>query len=118
MAEISAIAMTELVNSNISDDKKVAVFTFKTIMKEEQSIAMPIPQLMPLIELAMIELRKSEVGADVGALESSGWNVESMDTPDHFAISFETPAGGRMAHALNKSELPKLRAALEALENS
>ena len=41
-----------------------------------------------------------------------------MDAPNHFALSFVTPNGGRIAHALNKSELPKLRAALEALENS
>ena len=118
MAEIAAIAMTEVLSSNIAGDNKAAIFTFKTIKDKEQSIAMPIPQLLPLIELAMIELRRSGVGADVGALESSEWKVESMDAPNHFALSFVTPNGGRIAHALNKSELPKLRAALEALENS
>ncbi len=116
MAEITAVALTELLRSNLSDDKNIAVFTFNNITGEEYSIAMPIPQLIPLIELAMIELRKSDYGADIGALEASNWGVEPGASPDHFALAFETPNGGRMAHALKKSDIPKLRAALEALE--
>ena len=117
MAEITAIAMTKVLSSNLSDNKRVAVIAFKNISDEDYTIALPIPQLVPLIELAMIELRKSEFGADVGALEASSWRVEGTGNPDQFALAFETTNGGQMAHALSKSDLPNLREALQALEN-
>lgn len=116
MPEISAIGMKEVLHSNISDDKTTAIFTFKTIRDEDMSIAVPIPQLIPLIELAMIELRKSGLGADVAALEADQCSIESADSPERFALAFENPNGGRMSFSLPKKDLPKLRLALQAVD--
>ena len=87
MAEIAAIAMTEVLSSNIAGDNKAAIFTFKTIKDKEQSIAMPIPQLLPLIELAMIELRRSGVGAGCRCA-----GIERMECRKHGCAPITLPS--------------------------
>lgn len=116
MPEVSATAMTDVLSSNITDDKRVALFTFLDATGSEQTIALPVNQLSPLVDLAMIQLGKTELGAEAKTLIVDNWQVARSGEADKFALIFHAPNGGRIAHTIDRKEIPKLRDALKDLE--